>query len=130
MVGRCCNPTDSHYKHYGARGITICERWRSSAANLLADMGEPPAGTSLDRIDNNGNYEPGNCRWATPTQQARNQRGCKLSLEAAADILRHIRQGAHKPTLARQFGVTVAAIYAIEKGKTWIEAAQILETQP
>ena len=72
MRERCTNPNNSHYRMYGGRGIRICERW-AVFDNFLMDMGPRPAGTTLDRFpDVDGNYEPANCRWATPAQQSRN----------------------------------------------------------
>lgn len=77
MLFRCNNPTHKNYKYYGARGIKVCERWqgKSGFINFLADMGECPEGMSLDRYpDKNGNYEPPDCRWTTPEDQANNTR--------------------------------------------------------
>lgn len=78
MRNRCLNPENSHFRHYGGRGITICDRWLNSAEAFASDMGARPSfAHSLDRIDNNGNYEPANCRWATKSEQRRNQRSRK-----------------------------------------------------
>lgn len=77
MRQRCTNKNTSHYRHYGGRGITVCERW-GKFENFLADMGERPEGTSLDRINNDGPYSPENCLWATRVQQARNSSQTKL----------------------------------------------------
>lgn len=73
MMTRCANPNNEGFADYGGRGIKVCERW-SDFRNFMADMGERPPGTSLDRIDVNGHYEPGNCRWATRYQQSANVR--------------------------------------------------------
>jgi len=78
MLKRCLKTTNHNYMNYGGRGITICESWRQRFENFLQDMGVRPDGTTLDRINVDGNYEPGNCRWADAVQQQSNRRNSLL----------------------------------------------------
>lgn len=78
MIKQCTNPAARDYARYGGRGITVCERWLDFR-NFLADMGEKPEGRIFDRIDNEGNFEPGNCRWATPEERTRTLKGYRMA---------------------------------------------------
>jgi hypothetical protein len=95
MRDRCSNANHSGYKYYGARGIQVCERWKLFE-NFLLDMGPRPVGSSIERIKLDGNYEPGNCRWATAHEQARNRSNtCRVEFEGRsiciADLAKTLR---------------------------------------
>lgn len=116
MRARCFRQTHPAYAHYSGRGITVCERW-NSYENFLADMDRRPSPLhELERIDNDGNYEPGNCRWATRSEQMRNTRRTRLSAEDVAAIRESTQSNSH---LARRFSVSANTIKDIRQGVIW-----------
>ena len=112
MKTRCLNTRSASYRDYGGRGIVICERWINSFENFLADMGERPVGRTLERKNVNGNYEPGNCVWATMEQQARNRRTTRVGMDDAASIRRMVAGGMAKRAVARDLRIARASVRA------------------
>lgn len=104
MKQRCFNPRNAQFKNYGGRGITICARWMDFDC-FLADMGERPAGLTIERIDNDGHYEPSNCKWATQAEQRRNKRSCHyVEFRGERMLLRDVarRSGICEQTILRR----------------------------
>jgi hypothetical protein len=129
MLNRTTNQNAERWHDWGGRGIKVCDRWRRFE-NFLADMGERPPGTTLDRINNQGGYEPGNCRWATPAEQAGNSRRTKLTSGMVREILDLYATGtfSHR-ALGKRFGVSHAVIgKAIRRARNE-EVAGVTEDQ-
>lgn len=130
MLNRCSRPNDVSFKWYGARGITVCKRWRKFE-NFLADMGERPKGFTLDRLDSDKGYSPKNCRWATQEEQRANQRQPKGEANSHSKLtwkdVNAIRELVRRKCpvtqvrLAEWFGVTQTAISRIILHQTWLK---------
>lgn len=123
MRARCRLDGRANADRYRDKGIRVCSRWDSFEA-FLDDMGERPDGTSLDRIDSNGNYEQANCRWATPREQARNTRHTILTLETATRVAVLRLQGIPCRIIAEQFGISESLPREIVKGRCWPDALE------
>lgn len=119
MIARCTHPCVRGYHNYGGRGIKVCERWKLFEC-FLADMGlRPSTKHSIDRIDNDGNYEPSNCRWATTKEQAHNRRNNVIDEEGARQIRCLRALGITSRWIADAYGISGSQVYKIATGRQW-----------
>lgn len=121
MIQRCHNRNNDVFHLYGGRGISVCSRWRMDFTVFLADLPPRPSPKhSLDRVDNSLDYEPGNIQWATQTQQVRNSRRARLTLEAAEEARRLYASGGWTYVgLGAYFNVSKGTIGAVITNRTW-----------
>ena len=122
MKQRCCNPNIKIYKWYGGRGIRVCDEWLDFNPFLIfAESNGYKIGLELDRIDNNGNYEPGNCRFVDHTTNVRNSRTVKLSLKEAEEIrMIYKKSSLSQRQVAKLYNVSSLTINFIVNNKTWV----------
>lgn len=126
MIRRCTNSRHGSYRWYGGKGVSVYESWLDVTVfvtELESAIGPRPSGMSLDRIDTNGNYEPGNVKWSTSAQQARNRTSSKLTLDQVRALRASYSTGrVSQQTLADEYGVSQHTVSVIVRGKVWIEA--------
>lgn len=124
MFSRCYNAKCKDYSNYGGRGIAVCTRWTGEKGfeNFLADVGEKPSGKTLDRRNNDGVYEPGNCRWATQSEQNRNSSLAKLTMLRVQEIHGRHEHGESKASISRRMCLHHQTVSSILCGESWKDA--------
>lgn len=120
MIARCYNQNTKGFNRYGGRGIKVCSRWKEFELFLL-DMGLKPKGHSIDRINNNGNYEPENCKWATTTEQARHRKGVVLDEDSVSAIKTMLKYLVPRKVIATKLDVSVSAVSHIAQNNRWAD---------
>lgn len=119
MKGRCFNKNDAKYPRYGQRGITVCDRWRYSFIAFYEDMGPKPfLKAQIDRIDNDGNYEPENCHWVKNLLNARNKSTTKMTFDKAIRI-RELSKTMQGTEIAKLYNISNSTVYDILKYRSW-----------
>lgn len=119
MIQRCKNPNSQSYSRYGARGIKVCKRWLKFE-NFYEDMGPRPINRSIERINNDGNYEPNNCRWATAFEQSINKSNTKLTALDVRFIRELFFQGFKDKVVAKMFGLSKRYVNHLRNNKSWV----------
>jgi len=119
MRRRCYEFGRPDFSSYLGKGIKVCERWENSFNNFFEDMGEKPKGMTLERIDNNGDYSKGNCKWASTKEQNRNKSNNKLNENKVKEVIKLHTQGFSQTEIAEQFEVTKSMICNIMNGRAW-----------
>ncbi len=121
MIQRCTNPNNKKYHRYGGRGITVCDRWRNSFQAFYTDMGQRPfPKAQIDRVNNNGNYEPNNCKWVTSAYNNQHTSRTKLSIAKAREIRKSYGVKTARE-LSKKYDIAIQNIYEILHNRIWKE---------
>jgi len=122
MKERCSNKNNKMYSRYGGRGIAVCDRWKNSFENFIKDMGKKPfQKAQIDRIDNDGNYEPENCRWVSCEENNRNKSNVKLTEEIALYIRLSRKSGKYVKDISKELKIKPCTIYDVLLNRSWIK---------
>lgn len=120
MIQRCTNPNRQAYKYYGALGVKVCDRWTQDFWKFVEDMGERPSPAhTIERVRGDLGYEPGNCCWALPREQARNKRNTKLTEALVRQIKARHRRGEKCHVIAKSINVHFQTVNSVLVGKSW-----------